>query len=80
MQHSEGRLRRDYETVTFPLRLDNNSVKDSVKEVIKPHEGLRRHTTRLHQENGCVVILFYDEGMHLTEHSTHLKAQAGQYL
>jgi hypothetical protein len=47
------------------LRLDNNSV----KEAKKPHEGLRRHTTRLHQENGCVLILFYDEGMHLTEHS-----------
>jgi hypothetical protein len=62
------------------LRRDNNSVKDSVKEVIKPHEGLRRHTTRLHQENGCVVILFYDEGMHLTEHSRHLKAQAGHNL
>ena len=44
--------------------------------MIKPHEGLRRYTTRLHQVNGCVLILFYDEVMHLTEHSTHLKAQA----
>ena len=58
------------------MRLDNNSV----KEVKKPHEGLRRHTTCLHQVNSFVLILFYDEGMHLIEHSRHLKVQAGQYL